>query len=269
MEGLASYLLTVVLLPALLAPATAWIVAMSPWRRRPDALGTALAAAVGATLCMAFVREVDLATAARAVLGGADPSQPVVRWHSLGAAGAAIALGAPVAGWVQRAAGPRRLAVTAAAVAATVAVAASLRFPGTDMATRITVGAGMLASIAILRGLTMPLALASGAVALLVLGGASVAGSFPSLGAIAVATGLGCAGTACTMLLPAMREARAADAGTALAIALAAAVAVVAWCGGAYADGAMPWWCFTAVAVAAPAAAAGARAAWPGRGPRG
>ena len=264
MDGLASYLLTVVLLPAMLAPAAAWAVAASPWRGRPGAPGLVLAAAVGGSMWLAFAREVDLSTALRAVIGG-DPSQPVERWHSIGTAGAAIALGAPAAGWVGGRAGPRRWAVPALAAVVT---CVSLRFPGTDAITRLAVGAGMLATIAVLHRLTAPLALASGALALLALGGAAIAGSFPSLGAIAAATGLGCGGAACMMLLPAMRDARAARAGTALAIAIAASTAVVAWCGGAYADGAMPWWCFTAVAVAVPAAAAGAQALWGGRDPR-
>lgn len=260
MEGLAGYLLSVVLLPALLAPGVAWALSRTRWARRPTAAAGALGLAVGASLFLAFVREVDLASAVRAGVGGGDPSQPIERWHSLGAAGAVIGAAAPLAAWAESRLGTGRRAGPLLAVAAAGATAALLRFPGTDASTRAVVGIAMLASAALLWRLPLPLGLAATAVTLLAIAGAAAAGSFPSLAAIAASVGLGCGAAACVAFVPALRRTHAA---ATLPVALAAIAAALAWCAGAYADSLMPWWCFTAITVAMPAAAAGALMAWP------
>lgn len=263
MDGLAEYLLTVVFLPALLVPGAAWALARAPRAPRPQAAAGALGLAVGAALSVAFVREVDLATAVRAGFGGGDPSLPVERWHSLGLSGAAVGAAAPLAAWAEARMGDRRWFAPMLAVVAAGALAALLRFPGTDAVTLAVVGVAVIAAAAMLRRLTLPQELAAAAVTLLGIGGAAAEGSFPSLGAIAASVGLGCGAAACVALLPPLRGAAPS---VTLPVALATVAAILAWCGGAYADSLMPWWCFTLLTVAVPAAAIGVRAAWPGKG---
>lgn len=263
MDGLAEYLLTAVLLPALLVPGAAWALACSPRGRRPQVAAGALGLAVGAALSVAFVREVDLATAVRAGFGSDDPSTPVERWHSLGVSGAAIGAAAPLAAWAEARTGGRRWFGPVLAAVAAGAMATLLRFPGTDAATAAVVGIALITAAAMLRRLSLPQALAAAGVTLLGIGGAAVAGSFPSLGAIATSAGIGCGAAACVALLPSLRGVTSS---ATLPVALAAAAAMLAWCGGAYADSLMPWWCFTLLTVAVPAAAICVRAAWPGKG---
>lgn len=263
MDGLAEYLLTVVLLPALLVPGAVWALTRAPRGLQPQAVAGTLGLAVGAALFVAFVREVDIATAVRAGFGGADSAQPVERWHSIGLSGAAIGAAAPLAAWAEARAGDRRWFGPLLAAVAAGTMTALLRFPGTDATTLVVVGVATVAAAELHGRLSPAQSLAAASVTLLGVGGAAAAGSFPSLGAIAASAGLGCGAAAGVALLPALRDARASST---LPVALAAAAAVLAWCAGAYADSLMPWWCFTLLTVAVPAAAVGVRAAWPGRG---
>ena len=252
MDGLGHYLLTVILLPAALAVAIVAAARFGPWRGATPFLRAAACAAVGAALLAAFVREVDAGSAWRAAFGSTDPAMPAERWHSLGAFAAMLLVAAPAASAAESRLSGRGWSGIAAIALAAALPCGLLRFPGDDAATVIATGAAVLAGACAMSRMPAPAALASSAAALLLIGAMSAGSGFPSLGAIAAATGIALGATAGLVRIPC---------GASLAAALAAAVAVVAWCGGAYADGSIPWWAFPAIAAGVPLACLGAAAA--------
>lgn len=250
----ASYLWTVIALPALGAAAVAAILVRTPWGRRPTFASSAVAAAAAVAVLWSFLAEVD----PRALLRQfpvtlPDDDAPFERWHRVALAALVLVALCPGLSWATAMNGgarrglERRRAYAALACLAVGAFVAGFarEFTGTSWAVAISTGVACAGIGALLQRPSAPVtlgALASWALTLAALSGAS---GFPSLAAVSASMALACAALAWVSM------------GTAAAppgFALAAMAGVLLACGRAYSDDAVPawaWWATFAVPTVA------------------
>lgn len=250
MTAIAAYLLTVVVVPALVPTGAAVAIGRARIGRTP---GFAAAIALSTCVLWSFVAELDLHALLRQLpveLEGDDA--PIERWHRIGLVALVSACIAPVAAPLNALArwSPIRRAALGSAAAGGL-LAAFVAFPGDTPMDRLVTAVTCAVSAVSLVALQAHAAMATGAVAAWSVAGLAAATSFPSLAVIAGSLGLASAALA----VDAMRPARGATARAGItadpvvAVVLATALATLASCGHAYSDGSVPGWGWRTAAV--------------------
>lgn len=247
------YLFDVIVVPALVATVVAAPTLVGPLRRRPAAVECAVAFAIALALLLGFVRDSDESAVIRQFVAIEGDRFPIERWHRLALAAIALAAAAPILA-AMRALDRRNAGRWISAVVIVVAAVLAgllVEFPRSTPALQVLQGAtcalaalgfarfsqsGALWTAWIQFGALAVLLLLSGNARLVVLSAAVSAASF----GIAVAAALGARRT---------REPAQVGGGGAVALVLGVAVGLLASCGRAYDQAALPVWSWTALAL--------------------
>lgn len=143
------YVLGVVVIPAVVAAVVALPCLFNPLRRREALVDAGLAAALALAFLLSFVSELDWRAVARQVATIEGDDAPFERWHRLGLVAAALVPGAVLVS-VRRWRRPAPLAglfTVSAAIAAAVATAVFVQFPGSSPSIQVAQGVLVLASV--------------------------------------------------------------------------------------------------------------------------
>lgn len=239
MAALATYLLTTIVLPALLSAAAAIAIARSPVGRTPGFVRAAVGTACAVAVLWAFIAESDLNAVLRQLpVSMPDDDAPFERWHRVGLVALVVAVSAPVLAAAEGVARPRKPLVAEAAVAAAAgaALAFAVAFPGDGVADRVVTGTAVAVSAVAIAASRPRVGLGSAAATALAVAGLAAVGGFISLAAIAAALALA------SLALVAAGKARPVP-GAALAVLLA----TLAACGHGYRDDSAASWPWRAV----------------------
>jgi hypothetical protein len=259
MSEIAQYILSVIVIPALVAAIAAVPVVL--WSRRAGRARTAvleggLAFALMAAFVLSFTRELGWNAILRQLFTIENDDAPFERWHRVGLA----ALAAAAAGWVLTAAratavrGLEGWLTVLAVLLAAVWAALFVRFPGMDAAWQVAQGALVAASAlgyaVCARGAALWVAWGVFGVLAMLAG----LGGFASLSVMSGAISVGAFLIAALVAVVGRRgrgDARASllSAGGAVALALGTLTALVATCGFAYAQDEFPKWAWFVAAL--------------------
>ena len=249
MNEFVEYAISVVVIPAVVATVAAVPVLVGPLRRRPALVEGAVAVAVAAAFLLSFARELDANAIVRQFVAIPDYTQAVERWHRLAFAAIVLGIAAPVVA-AMRARVPRgveRVVTVLATVLAALSAGLLVEFPRATVGTQLWQGAlCALATLGYAR-FSQQAAIWAAWIAFAVLSVLALEGGFASLavmaGALSAASfGIGVAGFAGARLT---REAAPVAASGALALVLGVLTALVARCGQAYDQQALPIWAWT------------------------
>ena len=248
MDGVVGYIMSVVVIPALVAAAVASIALVTPLRRRAWAVECFPAMAVALAFLVSFTNELGWTAVARQVITIEGDDAPFERWHRLGLAALMLMIGAVCI------------------------VAASLRMPrgGAPIVTMVALGiAGALAAQfvqfpqpTLLKQLGLAALVLAAGVALPLAGGAIYWIAWGAFGIVAVLAGLGgfaslavmCGAVSVASLLIAIlaaiggkfaKDAKPIEAAGAPLVVCAVMLALAARCGDAYDQSQTPdwlWW---------------------------
>ncbi len=248
MDGVVGYIMSVVVIPALVAAAVASIALVTPLRRRAWAVECFPAMAVALAFLVSFTNELGWTAVARQVITIEGDDAPFERWHRLGLAALMLMVGA-VCVVAARMRMPRGGApiVTMVALGIAGALAAQfVQFPQPTLLKQLGLAALVLAA-----GVALPLA-----------GGAIYWIAWGAFGIVAVLAGLGgfaslavmCGAVSVASLLIAIlaaiggkfaKDAKPMEAAGAPLVVCAVMLALVARCGDAYDQSQTPdwlWW---------------------------
>ena len=248
MDGVVGYIVSVVVIPALVAAAVASIALVTPLRRRAWAVECFPAMAVALAFLVSFTNELGWTAVARQVITIEGDDAPFERWHRLGLAALMLMVGA-VCVVAARMRMPRGGApiVTMVALGIAGALAAQfVQFPQPTLLKQLGLAALVLAA-----GVALPLA-----------GGAIYWIAWGAFGIVAVLAGLGgfaslavmCGAVSVASLLIAIlaaiggkfaKDAKPMEAAGAPLVVCAVMLALVARCGDAYDQSQTPdwlWW---------------------------
>ena len=248
MDGVVGYIVSVVVIPALVAAAVASIALVTPLRRRAWAVECFPAMAVALAFLVSFTNELGWTAVARQVITIEGDDAPFERWHRLGLAALMLMVGA-VCVVAARMRMPRGGApiVTMVALGIAGALAAQfVQFPQPTLLKQLGLAALVLAA-----GVALPLA-----------GGAIYWIAWGAFGIVAVLAGLGgfaslavmCGAVSVASLLIAIlaaiggkfaKDAKPMEAAGAPLVVCAVMLALAARCGDAYDQSQTPdwlWW---------------------------
>ena len=248
MDGVVGYIMSVVVIPALVAAAVASIALVTPLRRRAWAVECFPAMAVALAFLVSFTNELGWTAVARQVITIEGDDAPFERWHRLGLAALMLMVGA-VCVVAARMRMPRGGApiVTMVALGIAGALAAQfVQFPQPTLLKQLGLAALVLAA-----GVALPLA-----------GGAIYWIAWGAFGIVAVLAGLGgfaslavmCGAVSVASLLIAIlaaiggkfaKDAKPMEAAGAPLVVCAVMLALAARCGDAYDQSQTPdwlWW---------------------------
>ena len=248
MDGVVGYIMSVVVIPALVAAAVASIALVTPLRRRAWAVECFPAMAVALAFLVSFTNELGWTAVARQVITIEGDDAPFERWHRLGLAALMLMIGA-VCVVAARMRMPRGGApiVTMVALGIAGALAAQfVQFPQPTLLKQLGLAALVLAA-----GVALPLA-----------GGAIYWIAWGAFGIVAVLAGLGgfaslavmCGAVSVASLLIAIlaaiggkfaKDAKPMEAAGAPLVVCAVMLALAARCGDAYDQSQTPdwlWW---------------------------
>ena len=248
MDGVVGYIMSVVVIPALVAAAVASIALVTPLRRRAWAVECFPAMAVALAFLVSFTNELGWTAVARQVITIEGDDAPFERWHRLGLAALMLMVGA-VCIVVARMRMPRGGApiVTMVALGIAGALAAQfVQFPQPTLLKQLGLAALVLAA-----GVALPLA--GGAIYWIAWGAFGIVAALAGLGGFA-SLAVMCGAVSVASLLIAIlaaiggkfaKDAKPMEAAGAPLIVCAVMLALAARCGDAYDQSQTPdwlWW---------------------------
>ena len=248
MDGVVGYIMSVVVIPALVAAAVASIALVTPLRRRAWAVECFPAMAVALAFLVSFTNELGWTAVARQVITIEGDDAPFERWHRLGLAALMLMVGA-VCIVVARMRMPRGGApiVTMVALGIAGALAAQfVQFPQPTLLKQLGLAALVLAA-----GVALPLA--GGAIYWIAWGAFGIVAALAGLGGFA-SLAVMCGAVSVASLLIAIlaaiggkfaKDAKPMEAAGAPLVVCAVMLALVARCGDAYDQSQTPdwlWW---------------------------
>ncbi len=248
MDGVVGYIVSVVVIPALVAAAVASIALVTPLRRRAWAVECFPAMAVALAFLVSFTNELGWTAVARQVITIEGDDAPFERWHRLGLAALILIVGA-VCIVVARMRMPRGGApiVTMVALGIAGALAAQfVQFPQPTLLKQLGLAALVLAA-----GVALPLA--GGAIYWIAWGAFGIVAALAGLGGFA-SLAVMCGAVSVASLLIAIlaaiggkfaKDAKPMEAAGAPLVVCAVMLALAARCGDAYDQSQTPdwlWW---------------------------
>jgi hypothetical protein len=248
MDGVVGYIVSVVVIPALVAAAVASIALVTPLRRRAWAVECFPAMAVALAFLVSFTNELGWTAVARQVITIEGDDAPFERWHRLGLAALILTVGA-VCIVAARARMPRGGApiVTMVALGIAGALAAQfVQFPQPTLLKQLGLAALVLAA-----GVALPLA--GGAIYWIAWGAFGIVAALAGLGGFA-SLAVMCGAVSVASLLIAIlaaiggkfaKDAKPIEAAGAPLVVCAVMLALAARCGDAYDQSQTPdwlWW---------------------------
>ena len=248
MDGVVGYIVSVVVIPALVAAAVASIALVTPLRRRAWAVECFPAMAVALAFLVSFTNELGWTAVARQVITIEGDDAPFERWHRLGLAALILIVGA-VCIVVARMRMPRGGApiVTMVALGIAGALAAQfVQFPQPTLLKQLGLAALVLAA-----GVALPLA--GGAIYWIAWGAFGIVAALAGLGGFA-SLAVMCGAVSVASLLVAIlaaiggkfaKDAEPMEAAGAPLVVCAVMIALAARCGDAYDQSQTPdwlWW---------------------------
>lgn len=234
MAALALYLLTTIVLPALVSAAAAIAVARSPIGRTPGFARAAAGTACAVAVLWAFMAESDVNAVLRQLpVSMPEDDAPFERWHRVGLVALLVAVAAPVVAVAASLARPRKpiLAEAAVGMVAGTALALAVAFPGDGTADRAVTGIAVAVAAVTLAASAPRVGLGSAAATALAVAGLAAVGGFISLAAIAA-----------SLALAALVLAVAGRSRPIPGVALAVLLATLAACGHGYRDDSAASW---------------------------
>lgn len=248
MDGVVGYIVSVVVIPALVAAAVASIALVTPLRRRAWAVECFPAMAVALAFLVSFTNELGWTAVARQVVTIEGDDAPFERWHRLGLAALMLVIGA-VCIVAVRMRMPRGGAsiVTMVALGITGVLAAQfVQFPQPTLLKQLGLAALVLAA-----GVALPLA--GGAIYWIAWGAFGIVAALAGLGGFA-SLAVMCGAVSVASLLIAIlaaiggkfaKDAEPIEAAGAPLVVCAVMIALAARCGDAYDQSETPdwlWW---------------------------
>lgn len=248
MDGVVGYIMSVVVIPALVAAAVASIALVTPLRRRAWAVECFPAMAVALAFLVSFTNELGWTAVARQVITIEGDDAPFERWHRLGLAALMLMVGA-VCVVAARMRMPRGGApiVTMVALGIAGALAAQfVQFPQPTLLKQLGLAALVLAA-----GVALPLA--GGAIYWIAWGAFGIVAALAGLGGFA-SLAVMCGAVSVASLLIAIlaaiggkfaKDAKPMEAAGAPLVVCAVMLALAARCGDAYDQSQTPdwlWW---------------------------
>ncbi|MEY2794905.1 MAG: hypothetical protein RIR10_621 [Planctomycetota bacterium] len=248
MDGVVGYIVSVVVIPALVAAAVAAVALVTPLRRRAWAVECFPAMAVALAFLVSFTNELGWTAIARQVMTVEGDDAPFERWHRLGLAALVLMVVAIVV-TAARARMPRGGApfVTMATLGIAGALAAQfVQFPQPNLMKQLGLAALILAS-------SVALQLAGGAVYWIAWGAFGIVAALAGLGgfaSLAVMSGAVSVASLLIAILAAIggkfaKDAKPIEAVGALLVVCAVMLALASRCGDAYDHSQTPdflWW---------------------------
>ena len=248
MDGVVGYLVSVVVIPALVAAAVASIALVTPLRRRAWAVECFPAMAVALAFLVSFTNELGWTAVARQVVTIEGDDAPFERWHRLGLAALMLMIGAVciVAARMRVPRGGASIATMVALGIAGALAAQFVQFPQPTLLKQLSLAALVLAA-----GVALPLA--GGAIYWIAWGAFGIVAALAGLGGFA-SLAVMCGAVSVASLLIAIlaaiggkfaKDAKPIEATGAPLVVCAVMIALAARCGDAYDQSQTPdwlWW---------------------------
>ncbi len=248
MDGVVGYLVSVVVIPALVAAAVASIALVTPLRRRAWAVECFPAMAVALAFLVSFTNELGWTAVARQVVTIEGDDAPFERWHRLGLAALMLMIGAVciVAARMRVPRGGASIATMVALGIAGALAAQFVQFPQPTLLKQLSLAALVLAA-----GVALPLA--GGAIYWIAWGVFGIVAALAGLGGFA-SLAVMCGAVSVASLLIAIlaaiggkfaKDAKPIEATGAPLVVCAVMIALAARCGDAYDQSQTPdwlWW---------------------------
>lgn len=248
MDGVVGYIMSVVVIPALVAAAVASIALVTPLRRRAWAVECFPAMAVALAFLVSFTNELGWAAVARQVITIEGDDAPFERWHRLGLAALMLMVGAVciVAARMRMPRGGAPIVTMVALGIAGALAAQFVQFPQPTLLKQLGLAALVLAA-----GVALPLA--GGAIYWIAGGAFGIVAALAGLGGFA-SLAVMCGAVSVASLLIAIlaaiggkfaKDAKPMEAAGAPLVVCAVMLALAARCGDAYDQSQTPdwlWW---------------------------
>ncbi len=248
MDGVVGYILSVVVIPALVAAAVASIALVTPLRRRAWAVECFPAMAVALAFLVSFTNELGWTAVARQVITIEGDDAPFERWHRLGLAALMLMVGAVciVAARMRMPRGGAPIVTMVALGIAGALAAQFVQFPQPTLLKQLGLAALVLAA-----GVALPLA--GGAIYWIAWGAFGIVAALAGLGGFA-SLAVMCGAVSVASLLIAIlaaiggkfaKDAKPMEAAGAPLVVCAVMLALAARCGDAYDQSQTPdwlWW---------------------------
>jgi hypothetical protein len=248
MDGVVGYLVSVVVIPALVAAAVASIALVTPLRRRAWAVECFPAMAVALAFLVSFTNELGWTAVARQVVTIEGDGAPFERWHRLGLAALMLMIGAVciVAARMRMPRGGAPIVTMVALSIAGALAAQFVQFPQPTLLKQLSLAALVLAA-----GVALPLA--GGAIYWIAWGAFGIVAALAGLGGFA-SLAVMCGAVSVASLLIAIlaaiggkfaKDAKPIEATGAPLVVCAVMIALAARCGDAYDQSQTPdwlWW---------------------------
>lgn len=248
MDGVVGYIVSVVVIPALVAAAVASIALVTPLRRRAWAVECFPAMAVALAFLVSFTNELGWTAVARQVITIEGDDAPFERWHRLGLAALMLMVGAVciVAARMRMPRGGAPIVTMVALGIAGALAAQFVQFPQPTLLKQLGLAALVLAA-----GVALPLA--GGAIYWIAWGAFGIVAALAGLGGFA-SLAVMCGAVSVASLLIAIlaaiggkfaKDAEPMEAAGAPLVVCAVMIALAARCGDAYDQSQTPdwlWW---------------------------
>jgi hypothetical protein len=248
MDGVVGYIVSVVVIPALVAAAVASIALVTPLRRRAWAVECFPAMAVALAFLVSFTNELGWTAVARQVITIEGDDAPFERWHRLGLAALMLMVGAVciVAARMRMPRGGAPIVTMVALGIAGALAAQFVQFPQPTLLKQLGLAALVLAA-----GVALPLA--GGAIYWIAWGAFGIVAALAGLGGFA-SLAVMCGAVSVASLLIAIlaaiggkfaKDAKPMEAAGAPLVVCAVMLALAARCGDAYDQSQTPdwlWW---------------------------
>jgi len=248
MDGVVGYIMSVVVIPALVAAAVASIALVTPLRRRAWAVECFPAMAVALAFLVSFTNELGWTAVARQVITIEGDDAPFERWHRLGLAALMLMVGAVciVAARMRMPRGGAPIVTMVALGIAGALAAQFVQFPQPTLLKQLGLAALVLAA-----GVALPLA--GGAIYWIAWGAFGIVAALAGLGGFA-SLAVMCGAVSVASLLIAIlaaiggkfaKDAKPMEAAGAPLVVCAVMLALAARCGDAYDQSQTPdwlWW---------------------------
>jgi len=248
MDGVVGYIVSVVVIPALVAAAVASIALVTPLRRRAWAVECFPAMAVALAFLVSFTNELGWTAVARQVITIEGDDAPFERWHRLGLAALMLMVGAVciVAARMRMPCGGAPIVTMVALGIAGALAAQFVQFPQPTLLKQLGLAALVLAA-----GVALPLA--GGAIYWIAWGAFGIVAALAGLGGFA-SLAVMCGAVSVASLLIAIlaaiggkfaKDAKPMEAAGAPLVVCAVMLALAARCGDAYDQSQTPdwlWW---------------------------
>ncbi len=253
MDDFTPYLLSVVLVPALIAGAVALVVSVGPLRRKPALVEAGFASALCLAFALSFVREVDVSALAAQLGIFESQGAPLERWHCIGVATFVLLVASLLIAWARVAAGQwwaRAITIVSACIVS-LFVGVFVVFPGATMWTQLAQSVLVLVCIVVVSACTRIAVMWIACLVFACLAAMAVLGGFASLAVMCAATSSGALIAAIVADIGTRwtRDAALLDSVGAMSVAFGTMIAVVTSCGIAYNTAEIPLWAWLTAAM--------------------